>query len=113
MFSGVLRPQHDLDLDGIVFTDMPWVLGPASGEDALRDRVFALWPEAGEGFARYYAFGADAYRLQGRLHRLDDRPGEAALAGHTGRLTVGPDARVRIEMGWARFRNGVPEPLPP
>ena len=112
VFSGVPRPQHDLDLDGIVFTDMPWVLGPASGEDPLRDRIFALWPEASEGFARYHAFGADAYRLQGRIHRLDDRPGEAALAGHSGRLTVGPNARVRIEMGWARFRDGVPEPLP-
>ena len=113
VFSGAPRPQHDLDLDGIVFTDMPWVLGPVSGEDALRDRVLALWPEAGEGFTRYYAFGADAYRLQGRIHRLDDRPGEAALVGRSGRLTVGPNARVRIEMGWARFHGGIPEPLPP
>ncbi len=113
VFGGAREPQHDLDLDGIVFNDMPWVLGPASGEDALRERIFALWPAASEGFVRYYAFGADAYRLQRRIHRLADRPGEAALAGHTGRLTVGPDARVRIEMGWARFRDGIPEPLSP
>ena len=113
VFGGAPEPQHDLDLDGIVFNDMPWVLGPASGEDALRERIFALWPAASEGFVRYYAFGADAYRLQRRIHRLADRPGEAALVGHTGRLTVGPDARVRIEMGWARFRDGIPEPLSP
>ena len=112
VFGGVPDPQLDLDLDGIVFSDMPWVLGPASGGASLRERVFALWPAASEGFVRYFAFGADAYRLQRSVHRLADRPGEAALAGHTGRLTVGPDTRVRTEMGWARFRDGVPEPLP-
>lgn len=113
VFGGVPDPQHDLDLDGIVFSDMPWVLGPASGENALRERILALWPAANEGFVRYYAFGADAYRLQRWIHRLASRPGEASVAGHTGRLTVGSDGRVRIEMGWARFRGGVPEPLSP
>ena len=113
VFGGLPDPQHDLDLDGIVFSDMPWVLGPASGEDALRERILALWPAASEGFIRYYAFGADAYRLQRRIHRLASRPGEASLAGRTGRLTVGEDGRVHIEMGWARFRGGIPEPLSP
>ena len=113
VFAGVPEPQHDLDLDGVVFSDMPWVLDPASGEEGLRERVLALWPAASEGFIRYYAFGADAYRLQRRMFRLADRPGEAAVTGRTGRLTVGADARVRIEMAWARFRNGVPEPIAP
>lgn len=111
VFAGVPEPQHDLDLDGVVFNDMPWVLSSASDEDALRERVLALWPAATEGFIRYYAFGADAYRLQRWMFRLADRPGEAAVTGRTGRLTVGADARVRIEMDWARFRNGVPEPI--
>ena len=113
VFAGVSEPQHDLDLDGIVFNDMPWVLDPAPREDALRERILAQWPAASEGFIRYYAFGADAYRLQRRIYRLADRPEEAALAGRTGLLTVGPDARVHIAMPWARFRNGIPEPLAP
>ena len=111
VFAGVPEPQHDLDLDGIVFNDMPWVLRPASDEDGLHERVLALWPPASEGFIRYYAFGADAYLLQRWMFRLADRPGEAAVTGRTGRLTVGADARVRIEMAWARFRNGTPEPI--
>ena len=111
VFAGVPEPQHDLDLDGVVFNDMPWVLDRAPGEDLLRERVFDLWPAASEGFIRYYAFGADAYRLQRRMSRLADRPGEEALSGRTGRLTVGADARVRIEMAWARFRNGIPEAI--
>ena len=113
VFAGVPEPQHDLDLDGIVFNDMPWVLDPDSGEDELREQVLALWPAAREGFIRYYAFGADAYRLHRRIFRLVDRPGEAALPGRTGQLTVQADGRVRIEMAWARFRNGTPEALSP
>ena len=108
VFTGVSDPQHDLDLDGIVFNDMPWALNQPSDDDALRERIVALWPAASEGFTRYYAFGVDAYRLQRRLYRLAARPGEASLAGQTGRLTIGPDARVRIEMAWARFQNGLP-----
>ena len=114
VFTGVPEPQHDLDLDGIVFNDMPWVLD--TGTDAknrLRERVFALWPAARDGFVRYYAFGADAYRLQGNLYRMAHRPGDVTLSGHTGTLSLGPAARLEIEMAWAQFRDGVPVPLTP
>ena len=108
VFSGVPDPQQDLDLDGIVFNDMPWVLNPPTGADTLRERFLELWPAASEGFIRYYAFGIDAYRLQRRIVRLAARPGEPALSGRTGRLQVEAGGRVRIEMAWARFRNGAP-----
>ena len=113
VFSGVPDPQLDLDLDGIVFNDMPWVLSPPAAADSLRARLLELWPAASEGFIRYYAFGIDAYRLQRRIVRLAARPEAAAMSGRTGRLRVGTDGRVRIEMAWARFRDGVPEPISP
>ena len=114
VFTGVLEPQHDVDLEGIVFSDMPWVLDqPSTREnDLLRERIVALWPAANEGFTRYYAFGIDAYRLQARIHHLAAHPYEVLL-GHTGRLTVGPDHEIRIEMAWARFQDGIPVPLLP
>lgn len=113
VFSGVPDPQHDLDLDGIVFYDMPWVLGPPSSGDRLRERIVDQWPAASEGFIRYYAFGIDAYRLQRELFRLAARPGAASISGRSGRLTVREDGRVRVEMAWARFRDGTPEPISP
>ena len=114
VFTGVPEPKRDTDLEGVVFSDMPWVLNrPSTLENgALRERVTALWPAAGEGFTRYYAFGLDAWKLQRRIHSLAAHPGET-VAGHTGRLSVGADERVRIERAWARFRGGVPVPLPP
>ena len=114
VFTGVPEPKRDADLEGVVFSDMPWVLNrPSTLENgALRERITALWPAAGEGFTRYYAFGLDAWRLQRRIRHLAADP-EAAVLGNTGRLSVGADDRVRIERTWARFRNGVPEPLSP
>ena len=113
VFGGVPDPQHDLDLEGIVFNDMPWVLGAPSAGDALRERLADLWPAANEGFVRYYAFGIDAYRLQRQLYRLAARTGVATLPGRTGRLIVGRDGRIRVAMAWARFRNGFPERFSP
>lgn len=114
IFTGVPEPQRDVDLEGVVFSDMPWVLNrPSTPENgALRARLGALWPAVGEGFTRYYAFGLDAWRLQRQLHRLAAHPGETVF-GHTGRLSAGADGRIRIEMAWAQFRNGVPVPLSP
>lgn len=114
VFSGVPEPQQDSDLDGVVFSDMPWVLGKPAGRKNrnLHKRIVTLWPQASGGFTRYFAFGADAYLLQARIHRMAVRPAEA-LSGHTGRLTVGAGARVRIERTQARFRDGVPVPIPP
>ena len=113
VFSGIADPKHDLDLDGIVFNDMPWVLETPSRGDALRERLADLWPAANDGFIRYYAFGIDAYRLQRQLFRLAAGTGEASLPGRTGRLIVGRDGRIRVAMAWARFRNGIPEPYSP
>ena len=114
VFTGVPEPKRDVDLEGVVFSDMPWVLNrPSTLDDgALRERITALWPAAGEGFTRYYAFGLDGWRLQRRLHHLAAHPGEA-VSGHTGRLSVEGDGRVRIDRAWARFRNGVPVPFSP
>ena len=114
VFTGVREPKRDVDLEGVVFSDMPWVLNrPSTVENgALRERITALWPAADQGFTRYYAFGLDAWRLQRRIHHLAAHPGEAVL-GHTGRLSVGADDRVRIERAWAKFRNGVPVPFSP
>ncbi|MCY4451754.1 MAG: penicillin-binding protein activator [Immundisolibacterales bacterium] len=113
VFGGVPAPQRDLDLEGIVFYDMPWVLGPPSAGDRLRERIVEQWPAASEGFIRYYAFGIDAYRLQRELFRLAARPEAASISGRTGRLSVREDGRIRVEMAWARFRDGTPEPISP
>ena len=112
VYSGKPDPNADGDINGIVFGDMPWVLKvgePGNANEALRERMFTLWPDARGSFTRFYAFGADAQQLVGQLGRLRARPDER-LSGYTGVLSVAPDQSIRRALQWAIFDDGVPKP---
>lgn len=74
-----------LDLNGIAFADMPWLL---SADDPA---VLAYThPEAGQlnfELQRFYALGIDAYRIARELLKPD--PNLDALDGVTGRIALG------------------------
>lgn len=113
VFSGELDPNADGDINGIIFGDMPWVLSAGkktSVDDALRQRIFALWSGAHSSFTRFYAFGADAERLVNELGRLRSQP-QSHLKGYTGTLSVSSDLRVSRKLQWAKFEGGVPKLL--
>jgi hypothetical protein len=102
----------NVDLDGVIFPDMPWVLDPygvAAGAREVADRVF---PNRGGQLSRLYAFGYDAYRLVTELPRM--RSGSLGpLQGVTGQLAVDAEGRVRRELGWAQIVGGRASPWPP
>ena len=101
-----------VDLDGVIFPDMPWVLEPfgvSAGAREVADRVF---PNRGGQLSRLYAFGYDAYRLVTELPRM--RNGNLGpLQGVTGQLAVDGQGRVRRELGWAQVVGGRVVPWPP
>lgn len=110
VFDGV--GPGSVDLDGVTFPDMPWVLdtfGPAATAREAAERAF---PARSGQLGRLHAFGYDAFRLIGELRRL--RGGQSTpLAGLTGRLTVDGAGRVRRELDWAQVVNGRPVSPPP
>jgi outer membrane PBP1 activator LpoA protein len=97
------------DLDGLMFPDMPWMLG-GDLADAVHAATREAWPAGGPQRSRLFAFGFDAFRLAQTLRA----PGGAAFAldGLTGRLTLDAERRVRREIGWARLHNGELRMLP-
>ncbi len=108
----------NVDLDGVIFPDMPWILDPAGASAAAHASADRAFPGRGGQLSRLYAFGYDAYRLIAELPRM--RSGSLGpLAGATGRLAVDTDGRVRRELDWAQVVNGraqpwaLPVPAPP
>jgi outer membrane PBP1 activator LpoA protein len=102
------NPAANEDLDGVVFTDMPWVV-----EGRNDDPLHVALRELGSDWqrrARLYAFGYDAYHLVPLLADARGRGG-ASLEGSTGYLTVADDGRVRRTLAVAEVHNGVPRPL--
>jgi outer membrane PBP1 activator LpoA protein len=103
-------PGANSDLEGLLFPDMPWMVGTDAVTDQIRDSVRAAWPARTARRDRLYAFGFDAYRLVPTLRSKS--PAQAnAIAGVTGRLHVDEHNRIRRELDWAQIRNGEPNAL--
>ncbi|MGE0029535.1 MAG: penicillin-binding protein activator [Steroidobacteraceae bacterium] len=104
--------QGNVDLDGVMFPDMPWVLEPFGPPAMARETAERTWPARSGQLGRLHAFGYDAFRMIGELRRL--RGGSSTpLPGLTGRLAVDGQGRVRRELDWAQVVNGRPNLLPP
>jgi len=98
------------DLDGLMFPDMPWMLGGDLAE-AVRAAAREAWPVGGPHRGRLFAFGFDAFRLAQAL-RYVGVSGNISVEGLTGRLSLDADRRVRREIGWAQLRDGELHLLP-
>jgi hypothetical protein len=101
-------PRQVPDLDGLTLPEMPWILDRGERAPALWDALQREWAAAGRGRLRLYAFGFDAYQLSRGLNMATRG---IAIDGLTGRLTIGPDGRVRRETHWAQVQGGRLQPL--
>ncbi len=102
----------NVDLDGVIFPDMPWVLDPQGPSATAQDTAARVFPGRAGQLGRLYAFGYDAFRLVGELPRL--RAGsDVTLPGLTGRLEIDGQGRVRRELDWAQIVGGRLSPWPP
>lgn len=108
VYEGSPAPGRDRDLNGVVFTDIPWVLGP---ENELRTRATDLLSSTRGQPGRLFAMGADAWQLSKRLPLLRQVE-SASIAGHTGILTMTREGSIHREQLWAQFQDGVPVRLP-
>lgn len=96
------------DLDGIRFTEAPWLLNTA---DPLKQDIVNRWPEAAGLMGRFYAMGADAYQLATQLQLLQALP-NTSTNGLTGHMQLDAQNKVERRTGWAQYVNGQLEVLP-
>ena len=92
------------DLEGLMFPDMPWMLG-GDLADAVRAATREAWPNGGPHRGRLFAFGFDAFRLTEALRHVGVS-GNISVAGLTGQLSLDAQRHVRRELGWAQLHDG-------
>ena len=109
LLSGTGDASEDRALDGIAFVSETWTTGGLAGLPAPAS-LGADLPTARGPAARLFAFGYDAWLLSAYLQHLAGQP-DAAIAGATGRLSLGADGRVVRTPAWATFSNGLVVPL--
>jgi outer membrane PBP1 activator LpoA protein len=92
-------PAKNLDMNGVRFADMPWIVRP---EDPAVTRFPR--PQGLDGdLARFYALGIDAYRI---AERLLDGGRAFDFPGVTGRIVVQGGGVVQRQPVAATFRDG-------
>ncbi len=107
IFTGAGDAMRDIDLDGIQFGDMPWMLVGDGKIQELRQTLQRDWPYAHTDLDRLYALGMDSYAVIPHLDRIGMDSG-ARFGGVTSGLSVDHHGRVQRQLLWARFNRGVP-----
>ncbi|MCG6874344.1 MAG: penicillin-binding protein activator [Betaproteobacteria bacterium] len=93
-----------LDLTGVRFLDMPWLLQPDHPAVAIYPRA----PTRGGDLERFYALGIDAFRIAAALA---DGRANPEIDGVTGRIRIAPGGNIVREPVAATFRDGAAVPL--
>ncbi len=107
IYSGLNRTLEDVDLNGIIFGDSPWLL---SQDDELKMSAQLLFPQISAQNLRLQAFGIDAFRLYPRIRQLQTGATNAFI-GATGVLSLDADNRITRQLDWARMQNGLARPI--
>ncbi len=106
-FPGVADKQ-DKDMDGIIFTDMPWTFQGKGNRQF--NAALQYWPQAMQRYSRLYALGLDAYHIIPYLKLLKQYPYER-FSGLTGNISLNDKNEIHRELTWGVFRKGSPELL--
>lgn len=108
VYSGLPDSKADIDLEGVRFPDMPWLLEETGSDPLSRERLGELLPESRSLYRRLYAMGMDAYRLPAHLLRLGQSPSER-FEGRSGQLSLDNLRRVHRQLLWAEMKAGLPQ----
>jgi hypothetical protein len=95
----------DIDLDGTIFGDMPWVLSPDAQGRRLQQTLIESFPDKLMQFKRLFALGIDAYSLMSHLQHFSLQP-YSTWQGQTGQLFVDNQQRIWRKLMWAYFQQG-------
>ena len=111
VFTGTPDPINDLDLEGVLFSDMPWVVRRTGRFERSDKMLTDADPYQGSGVDRLYALGMDAYRLACEIRDLpQDSTRQVSGASGTYFLKAGG---IEKQPDWVIFRQGIPEPFTP
>lgn len=102
IYTGKENRARDNDLNDILFTETPWVLG-TYGEQFTD--VISYIEQGGVASKNLYALGVDAYQVAPRIPQLLYSP-HARFFGQTGTLMLNADHHVVRKPEWAVFKGG-------
>lgn len=104
------RGEPDLDLEGVIIGDMPWMIENQEIDPESPLSMQQNWPDNNAAFLRLFALGIDAYKIIPQLGRLKSQVGQddSDMKGATGYLSMNKNAQIQRKLVWAKFLRGKP-----
>lgn len=100
-------PDANRDLNGLQFTEIPWLFGEDAQVRPSLKQVKSALPGFSPAYTRLYAMGLDSYQLWPQLPRLQRQPQESHQ-GAGGELKLDPDTnQIRRHLSWAQIIDGL------
>ena len=98
------------DLDGLYFTELPWMLDGQVKLQNLRKEYDSLWPDQADISQRLFAMAYDAVSISQSIRQLSVMPGDQ-FNGLSGKLSVNSNGYIERTLEWAQYTNRRIEPV--
>jgi outer membrane PBP1 activator LpoA protein len=106
LYSGEPDKQHDRDMDGILFGDMPWNVRQSNFS---KSNSYLNKKYSGQ-LKRLVAMGIDSYQIIPLLPILSAYPNEL-YQGESGKLSLNESHQIERLLSWSQFKGGVPRAM--
>jgi outer membrane PBP1 activator LpoA protein len=92
------------DLQGLTFTQIPWLLTSKQQNKALAKLSDKLWPKRTDSLSRIFAMGFDSYNLLSKVFKMQQAP-YIRHFGQTGMLKLNSESILTRSLIWGRYQN--------
>lgn len=92
------------DLQGLTFTQIPWLLNSKQQNKELSKLSDELWPKRTDSLSRIFAMGVDSYQLLGKVTLMKQYP-YIRHFGQTGVLQLNNENILTRSLVWGQYIN--------
>lgn len=103
-FNNKNNPSSTNDLQGLTFTQIPWLLDSKPQNKTLTKLSDALWPKRTDSLSKIFAMGFDSYNLLNKVSLMKQAP-YIRHFGQTGVLKLNNDNILTRSLIWGQYKN--------
>jgi len=96
--------SNNNDLQGLTFTEIPWLLTSKKQNKSLKQISKILWPKRSDNLSRIFAMGFDSYYLIDKISLMKQAP-YIQHFGQTGALKLNNDNILTRSLLWGRYQK--------
>ena len=103
-FYDVNNANSAKDLQGLTFTQIPWLLASKQQNKPLSTLSQQLWPKRTDSLSRIFAMGFDSYNLLGKIALMKQAP-YIRHFGQTGVLKLNDNNILTRSLVWGKYQH--------